>query len=396
MTSLQEYIKIVMADVNSVLKLTDFSYKQKEFKNIGQNYFGIVVPVVVSGEDKGNKVTLSLVLKLAPTDERYRASGAVTRMFAREMYVYSTLLTNYRKFLLDYPSDLQYASPKCYYICEDFCKEVIVMQNMCAEGYKTYVDKVFLDHDHMIESLKALAIFHSLSFVLNERDPSHYDEAAKMFPPLMEKYNKRFVEVILDRLEKVIELFENTEYLTLLTELKTNLVKYLEAATLSTWKLCICHGDVWKENILYKYENHKPVSACLIDYQTTRICSAAFDTLYLITISSDTNLRRAHYKNFLDIYYEQLAKALRSAGIDPDLTYSRSMFDDDLNTVAPACFIVANTALWLSNGLQEEGHVRSKQVFKTQEEKTKAVVNFKTVVRNIIDDYKSYGYFANK
>lgn len=119
--------------------------------------------------------------------------------------------------------------------------------------------------------------------------------------------------------------------------------------------------------------------------------SPAYDFLYLIITSSDTELRRRHFPNLLQVYYETFEKFLKEAGLSKEV-YSRNDFEYDLKVITPACLIVANTALWLSNGLQEEGHVRSKKIPKTPQEKAEFAENYKVVIKNIIDDLKDYGY----
>lgn len=132
----------------------------------------------------------------------------------------------------------------------------------------------------------------------------------------------------------------------------------------------------------------------MIDYQTTRIGSPASDTIYLIISSTNTELRQKYFHQLLDTYYQTFDKSLNEAGLDSQEMYSRQMFEKDSEVVAPACFIMANTALWLSNGLQEEGHVRSKQVWTTETEKERAVNKYKGIVKAMIDDLTSYGYLS--
>lgn len=132
----------------------------------------------------------------------------------------------------------------------------------------------------------------------------------------------------------------------------------------------------------------------MIDYQTARICSPAYDAMYLIISSTSTILRNRYFLEILDIYYRTFESALKEAGLNSEEIYSRPMFDYDLKVVSPACLITANTALWLSNGLQQEGHVRSKLVWNTEEEKEIAVNKYKEIVKAIIDDLSYYGYLS--
>lgn len=134
------------------------------------------------------------------------------------------------------------------------------------------------------------------------------------------------------------------------------------------------------------------MSACIIDYQTTRICSPAFDVLYLIVSSTTTVLRKDCFEQLLDIYYQTFEDTLSQSNLNSNDIYSKDMFQHDLQVVSPACLIVANTAMWLSSGLQQEGHVRSKIILRTDEEKMEAVRNYTNIIANIIDDLTNYGY----
>lgn len=132
----------------------------------------------------------------------------------------------------------------------------------------------------------------------------------------------------------------------------------------------------------------------MIDYQTTRICSPAFDTMYLIISSTSTELRQKHLPQLLDTYYQSFDHMLVEGGLESQEVYTRQMFDKDLKTVSLACLITANTAIWLYNGLQEEGHVRSKQVLNTPEERQTAANKYVGIVKGIIDDLSGQGYLS--
>ncbi|XP_013166087.1 PREDICTED: uncharacterized protein LOC106116700 isoform X2 [Papilio xuthus] len=341
------YIETVVNDVAVACYLKEWSYIEESLDAKAQNYFGVLIPISLEGKINNENVSLKLMLKLAPTDDRYRVSGAVTAMFAREIFVYSKVFSKYQD--LQKCLQSQYIIPKCYYVCKDYCKEALAIQNMCESGYLPFIHSMFLDVDHLIVSLKSLAKFHALSFVMEFKET---------------------------------ELFAE--------HLKQNCTKYIEDVYSSSERNCLCHGDIWKENILYKYEDNKPVSACLIDFQTARISSPAFDVLYLITSSANSKLRQKHFVSLIEIYYSTLLEFFKDANFEN--VYSHRQLEKDLKTVGPACFIVANTALWLSSGLQQEGHVRSKKILQSEFEIAMAVDNYKAIIKGILDDFIGYGY----
>ncbi|KAJ0172212.1 hypothetical protein K1T71_012185 [Dendrolimus kikuchii] len=393
-TITEEYISITISKIATANNIKDCCYVKQNFETIGQNYFGIIIPVVIHGisSTKEEKISLNLVLKLAPPDEQYRVSDAVTHMFAREIFVYDVMLKKYEEIQCNFPEKSKYVIPYCYYVCKEYCNEVIAMQDMCSDMYKPYTHQRFLDVDHITISLRSLAKLHGLSFILKYQNIKLYEEISKVCVPLTEVAYKRYIDITKDRLCKALEKFENTEYVPLLNYLKLNCSTIFTEAINKVGETCICHGDMWKENVLFKYEGNTPISACLIDYQASRLSSPAFDTLYLIISSTSTHLRQKHYYSLLDLYYQAFEQTLAEAGLVSHNVYSRELFNKDLNVIWPACFIMANTALWLSSGLQEEGHVRSKQILENEEDKNKAVTEYKTIIKVILDDFSTYGY----
>ncbi|CAG4966166.1 unnamed protein product [Parnassius apollo] len=389
----KEYVTRVVNNVAIACNLKDWCYLEGKLDNKAQNYFGVLIPVVIEGKEKDNDgiIQFKLVLKLAPTDDRYRFSGTTTTMFEREIFVYSEVFRIFKDYQQHLEADYQYTIPKCYYVCQDYCKEVIAMQNMCEIGYKPFFHNLFLDIDHTIVSLKSLAKFHALSFILIYKERGIYEHIKKIYLP-SEKVHKMYIDILVDRLEKAICKFENSNYVPLLKNFKLNCRTYMETAFWSSERNCLSHGDLWKGNILFKYKDNLPVSACLIDYQTVGLCSPALDVLYLITCSTSSELRKECYSVLLDIYYKTLSEFLCMAKFDKVITYSNSQFYSDFKLVAPACFIMANTSFLLWHGLLEEGLVRSKQIWQTESEKAKAVDQYKSVIKGIIDDYQSYGY----
>lgn len=247
-----DYIISIVNNVATTWDFTTWSYTMQDFESKAQNYFGVLIPIVMKGESKGTEINVRLVLKLAPTDERFRVSGALAVMFARETFMYSVVLSKYHRlhqeFLLT-----KYIAPKCYYVRKDPGKEAIVMQDMCFEGYEPFISNMFIDYDHMTVALVSLAQFHAYSFIMKERNKKTYDEAVTVCKAVTRETHKRFMQVLQDRLAKALQTFEATEYVPVLRNFKENCETYVEDFA-KTVRTCICHGDLWKENLLFKYK----------------------------------------------------------------------------------------------------------------------------------------------
>lgn len=249
-----EYLNNVLDNIAIKWEFESWNYEKHIFQKIAQNYFGVIIPSILCGKRKGKEISFNLVLKLAPTDERYRVSGAVTHFFLREIFVYSDILPKYKKIQSEINTLSDFIAPECYYLNKDYCNEIIVMQNMCVDGYIPLVNDSFLDIEHLMISIKCLAKFHALSLILRERDTSLFDIAQTTCVPLSRKANERFIIILLDRLKKALEVFSNTQYVPALQRLERDCDTFVEACSKSVNQLVLCHGDIWKENLLFKYE----------------------------------------------------------------------------------------------------------------------------------------------
>lgn len=255
-TFCEEYINEIINQVASNLKLLKWDYDVQKFESIGQNYFGVIMPINLSGTEDKSSRCYQVVLKLAPIDEKYRVSGAVTRMFHKEIFVYSELLKKYQEIQTEVTMP-QYYIPALYFARDEYCKEVIAMRDMREAGFRPYTHTPFLDLEHITKALDSLAQLHALSFILKERDCRLYEKVTEVCIPLTENSDKRFMEIMTDRLTKALTKFEGTEYCQLLENLKINCGKLFNKAVTMAKDTCICHGDIWKENILFKYEVSK-------------------------------------------------------------------------------------------------------------------------------------------
>ena len=64
----------------------------------------------------------------------------------------------------------------------------------------------------------------------------------------------------------------------------------------------LCHGDLWINNLMFKYDNAQVKSVKLIDLQTVRYSSPVIDILHFIYSSTEKDLRDNHLDQLLEDY----------------------------------------------------------------------------------------------
>lgn len=75
----------------------------------------------------------------------------------------------------------------------------------------------------------------------------------------------------------------------------------------------MCHGDLWVNNLMFKYDACNMVSAVkLMDLQTVRFTSPSIDILHFLYTSTERNVREASLDELLGVYVEALAAELKS------------------------------------------------------------------------------------
>lgn len=81
------------------------------------------------------------------------------------------------------------------------------------------------------------------------------------------------------------------------------------AATLNGFSV-LNHGNVWRNNLLFKYRNTEPVDARLIDFKGAFIGSPVVDLMFFLTTSVAYDVTRNYKDELLYAYHTKLADTL--------------------------------------------------------------------------------------
>ena len=73
----------------------------------------------------------------------------------------------------------------------------------------------------------------------------------------------------------------------------------------------IAHGDFWSNNILFKYDDNRSISAMkVIDFQECMLSRPTTDLACLISTSTHPNLRQEHLHQWLEFYHTEFGKQM--------------------------------------------------------------------------------------
>lgn len=74
------------------------------------------------------------------------------------------------------------------------------------------------------------------------------------------------------------------------------------------------HGDLWVNNIMFKYENDgkTPKEVIFVDYQISSIASPGLDINYFLNTSPNMEVRQNNVDELMVLYYKEFSETLKS------------------------------------------------------------------------------------
>lgn len=292
-------------------------------------------------EDKED--TEKFFVKTKPTKTaRQRQIADQFDTFNKEIFFYENILKKFEK--MNYNTEF---TPKCYYIKNN---ETLVLQNMRELNYKLIGRTNFYDIPHCKQALRALAYYHANSYAYEEtmskklgRKYTIYEENPLVFKEYYfndSEIGKQFLEITAKIYISCLKYMPEDrkwkdEFIRKINEFSCSKVFNTE---LPGKKTC-CHGDLWSNNMLFRYKDGVPVQCCLIDYQLIRRHHPAFDAALIIFSNTLRTFRKKHYKEFLDYYYDTFEEILENYDLKSNDILSKEDFWEAVKVLEPIALI---------------------------------------------------------
>ncbi|XP_034175077.1 uncharacterized protein LOC117601872 [Osmia lignaria lignaria] len=258
--------------------------------------------------------------------------------FKKEVALYTTL----------FPEVLNGLDSKC--IPECFLgleNDVIVLEDMAHSGYEMTDKLKPFDYEHCKVLMKTLARFHAKSLIFEQLyQKSLHDEffhcMQETLWPLKDGRAKSMFDAAVKGIDSMIDLIpelneeQRKTFRTKLTDLCVNHADKLLPSI--KHKNVLCHGDLWANNILFKYDvDEKPVECCLIDFQLARYNPPAHDILCFLQFTTTRELREKHSDKLFKIYHDSMAEALEEAGLNISTVFPWDEFIESIEDLKVMC-----------------------------------------------------------
>jgi len=430
----------------SMGQLTDMSGTNDAF-NSSICSLEVTVSTKGSGEEKSTKEedpgdgekTFHFVIKSPPTQAFIRLMHKLTKPFLNEVTWYLELLKQVSLLEKQLPEDLGRAElclaqqcPVVYHAhsnyysgeasqtcsgCPWFCslplrqaeEGILVMENVKKRGFVMFDKMRILPLDHFLLAMTNLAHFHgrwlAYRWMLESGQlagPGVWSldkfkaalDTQKRAPQFL---YKQLLNGTAKTTKKILELegrqdlipnvrqFFNVTARQQLNRFMGNVVTPIDTC---------CHGDFWSNNIMFKYDKDGKVNGTiLVDFQLINYGHPAYDVLYLLYLSTDSQFRSQHMEDCLNQYWETLNQYIEKFA-PAETKYSKEDFQADLTTYKTIGFVLATTLMpnvlsqtqLEAGGLMALREMQRKQAAELQDDENRASKEIRRRITGLVEE----------
>ncbi|XP_063708333.1 uncharacterized protein LOC134836968 [Culicoides brevitarsis] len=310
-----EEVLIIVKNATKSENITNVRWilKQKEGELTG--FLGSYHKLRVDASIDSKPETLNFFVKTLPDGSEQREFIERTNLFLKEAVIYSDML--------DRMPDLK-SVPRSYY----YRKDILVLDDLALKGYSLMPARANFPQSHVQLVLKALAEMHAACFHFEEEILK--DSLENVFKePLSEVMfisDNIWLTMGFDTIKKIAleksKYAKDSKICKLIEEnflREINKIFELLNETPEKYKKVICHRDIWRNNLMFKFDNDgNPQDCILVDFQQVRYMPPAADVLFALHCLQRMNDRKKYYLENLKFYHECLTSSLQKYHLNVD------------------------------------------------------------------------------
>ncbi|KAL1140750.1 hypothetical protein AAG570_000680 [Ranatra chinensis] len=285
----------------------------------GDNYMSDMIrATMVVRLQSGATVKKSVIIKRVPDSAMVSKVVQENRAFYTEIDNYKDVFPAMER-LMDEFGD---RGDKLWCKCLDYTPySQLVLEDLKEVGFRMADRKSGMDMDHAVLTVRSLAKFHALGYVLIERGSF---DADRFLPSYMGRNEPRINDMFAGGFKVLAQLMRNAwepKWASVADKLEViarNLGDRLHDVIIKDgvkFKV-LNHGDCWVNNIMYKYDSYtrRPISIRFVDFQGSHYNTPALDLIYMIYSSLRQDVKRDQVTELLRCYCTSLARWVRSSG----------------------------------------------------------------------------------
>ncbi|KAJ3653625.1 hypothetical protein Zmor_012865 [Zophobas morio] len=295
--------------VSKTLKTDDFtilSAQKTSLDEIG-GYLGDHSSLKITIKHLGKNQTLNYFAKCLPSNPSQRNLALEINAFVKEDFFYGKFCDELTKHSVDLVDKIV---PSCFYSRPN----IVILEDLTTKGYTTLPPRFPFDTNFVKAGLSTLAKLHASGFLLQDKKSSKlcddFDEFNTFFSD--KPSVKKAIQLTRRGIEALIDVYDETLTQTK-DKFKTKVLDGFDSRTLfgkssTKFKSTICHGDLWKNNFMFKVEDK--IECVLVDFQSYRYAPPGQDVMTFLHFVTSEEVRTKHFDEFVEFYYDELVDNL--------------------------------------------------------------------------------------
>ncbi|XP_068229655.1 uncharacterized protein [Palaemon carinicauda] len=309
------------------------SWEVVDFTKEGDNYSTFVTSIQVTYFMNDEELQVSYITKVNPCRKMEGFESITHALFEKEANFYLNVVPDLNSALEEAGMEALNL-PKCYHVSLNPGQERAYYEDLRERGFMMVDRRDGLDAAHITLVLKELAKLHAASRLIQESSPEQtleerYDPSLKDWLNLGEEANEVLTPMLQGYLNQARGILkdagEEKRILDWIESLGANLREDLISKMQSDTFGCICHGDCWSNNILFRYEEEEPIEVMLVDLEACRYATLASDLNYLLYSSVEHQVRKEHLDDFIGTYFSAYKDVVEAGGLEMSFTEEELM-----------------------------------------------------------------------
>lgn len=218
---------------------------------------------------------------------------------------------------------------------------LIIFDNLKNSEYISCPD-LYLDYDHLAIMLRKIGQYHAYSYQAKKKNPIAFYSLSQSFTNTILLIPPVIISWIGKRFESALKpLHKDSRYtagLKTIEEMGKNLkdiFKQHMEIDKNDEMAVLTHRACRAENVLFRYENSKPVDLKMLDWQTCKITSLAIDIIIVLYLEASQQTRDEKWDNLIDEYYTGLSQTFPNNDVP-----SKETIKNEIKKRLPAVLLI--------------------------------------------------------
>ncbi|XP_037043490.1 uncharacterized protein LOC119079604 [Bradysia coprophila] len=287
-------------------------YRLKPALARGENYASQMIRAEVNYSMNGENKQIRFIIKAAlAKDALKQLSDEMKGIFYTEIAMYNDVLTKVHDLLKASGEKISFYG-RCYASSRE--NAYLIFEDLTDRGFRNVDRRIGLDISHCKLVLSTLAKYHAATAVLVEKEPSlkkHFDQHGTVTgSDFIRKLVSNFLIAQAEFCKKQPGLEKLAEKFNIVKDTIYDRIAASCARDDNDLNV-ILHGDVWSNNIMFKYgDNGEVEDTVLVDFQICYYGPPVLDVTYCLYTSSHIDVSESDWDMLVQYYYEELRSTL--------------------------------------------------------------------------------------